>query len=225
MRVATTVATATFSPRLRHLSTSSTISFMLRASARSRRGLTEAPRPATRGRRGSGRRIGSAARMPPVRGSYSACPLSGFTQTTANACRASRAIWVPTSSVSPRSQPSERSTRTAPRVSPRRPHSSLYALSESPMRVPPDQSWTRAAAASNAASGCLAPSSGVTVSAGCRTRTSRHPVPSRAPHAGRAAAPVRTPPSNRIRRGSARAFVERRPAAQCALDRVASGRE
>src|SRR6185295_10836898 len=72
---------------------------------------------------------GSAARMPPASGSYSACPLSGFTQTTANACRASRCICVPASCASPRSQPSERITTTAPRVIERRPHSSLYAFS------------------------------------------------------------------------------------------------
>ena len=52
-------------------------------------------------------------------------------------------------------------TTTAPRVSARRPHSSLYALSDSPIRVPPDQSCTRAAAASKAASGSRTPSSGV----------------------------------------------------------------
>ena len=51
---------------------------------------------------------GSAARMPPASGSYSACPLSGLTQTTANAWRASRSISRPASSASPRSQPSER---------------------------------------------------------------------------------------------------------------------
>src|SRR5439155_2645154 len=104
---------------------------------------------------------GSAARIPHASGSYSEWPLSGFTHTTVNACRASRAISTPTSVASPRSQPSERRTTTAPRVRPRRPHSSLYALSDVPIRVPPDQSCTRAAAAWKATSGLRAPSSGV----------------------------------------------------------------
>src|SRR3954454_10274889 len=65
---------------------------------------------------------GSAARIPPASGSYSTWPLSGFTQTTANAWRARRAISRPVSCASPRSQPSERMTTTAPRVSARLPH-------------------------------------------------------------------------------------------------------
>ena len=54
---------------------------------------------------------------------------------------------------SPRSQPSDRITTTAPRAMPRTPHSSLNWRRPSPRRVPPDQSTTRSAAAASAASG------------------------------------------------------------------------
>src|SRR5437588_6373360 len=103
----------------------------------------------------------NAARIPPVSGSYSGCPFNGFTQTIANAWPASRAISDATSAGSPRSQPSESTTTTAPRVSARRPHSSLYALSDSPIRVPPDQSSTRLEAAASAVSALRVASSDV----------------------------------------------------------------
>ena len=51
---------------------------------------------------------GSAARIPPASGSYSGCPFSGLTHTTANACRASRChLARRRASASPRSQPSD----------------------------------------------------------------------------------------------------------------------
>ena len=70
----------------------------------------------------------------------------GLTHTIRYASRARRSISRPTSAGSPRSQPSERITTTAPRAIPRRPWRSLNARSASPMRVPRDQSGAAAAA-------------------------------------------------------------------------------
>ena len=81
----------------------------------------------------------------------------GLTHTIRCARRARRSIWRPTSCGSPRSQPSERITTTAPRAMPRRPWRSLNAFSASPMRVPLDQSGAVAAARCIARSGCRVP--------------------------------------------------------------------
>ena len=53
--------------------------------------------------------------------------------------------------MSPRSQPSEQMTTTAPRATPRRPQRSTNAPITSPRRVPPDQSGTTRPQASSAA--------------------------------------------------------------------------
>ena len=91
---------------------------------------------------------GSAAAMPRrERRVARADAFSGFTHTMRCATRCSRAICSASTSGSPRSQPSERITTTAPRAMPRMPHSSLNARRPSPRRVPPDQSTTRHAAA------------------------------------------------------------------------------
>ena len=55
--------------------------------------------------------------------------------------------------MSPRSQPSLKTTTTAPRASPRWPHRSRKIRSVSPSRVPPDQSGTVSPAATIARSG------------------------------------------------------------------------
>ena len=73
-------------------------------------------------------------------------PTRGLTQTIRWARRARRSISRPTSVGSPRSQPSERITTTAPRAMPRRPWRSLNSFSASPIRVPLDQSGAAAAA-------------------------------------------------------------------------------
>ena len=76
----------------------------------------------------------------------SSAPTRGLTHTIRWASRPSRAISRPTSAGSPRSQPSETITTTAPRAIPRRPWRSLNAFSASPIRVPLDQSGAVAAA-------------------------------------------------------------------------------
>ena len=91
--------------------------------------------------------------MPPARTEKPDAAARGFTQTMRCARRESRAISRPTSPGSPRSQPSERITTTAPRAMPRRPWRSLNSLSASPMRVPLDQSGAAAAARWMARSG------------------------------------------------------------------------
>src|SRR6266513_677976 len=96
---------------------------------------------------------GRAARIPPASGSYSGFPLSGLTQTIAYAARCSLSISRATSVASCRSQPSDTITTTAPRVSARRPHTSLNVLRDGPIRVPLAQSTTRVAAAESACSG------------------------------------------------------------------------
>ena len=81
----------------------------------------------------------------------------GLTHTIRWASRDSRSISRPTSSGSPRSQPSERITTTAPRAMPRRPWRSLNVFSASPIRVPLDQSGAAAAARWIARSGLREP--------------------------------------------------------------------
>ena len=94
----------------------------------------------------SASQCGSAAAIPPVRGEKPAALTRGLTHTIRCARRARRSISRPTSVGSPRSQPSERITITAPRAIPRRPWRSLNAFSASPIRVPLDQSGAAAAA-------------------------------------------------------------------------------
>ena len=84
--------------------------------------------------------------MPPARGEKLRALTRGLTHTIRYASRARRAISRPTSAGSPRSQPSEMITTTAPRAMPRRPWRSLNSRSASPMRVPLDQSGAAAAA-------------------------------------------------------------------------------
>src|SRR5262245_614391 len=69
----------------------------------------------------SASQYGSAATMPPARTAKPAPPALGLTQTIRYASRDRRAISRPTSAGSPRSQPSERITTTAPLAMPRRP--------------------------------------------------------------------------------------------------------
>ena len=88
----------------------------------------------------SASQCGSAATMPPACTENALALTRGLTHTIRWASRARRAISRPTSVGSPRSQPSERITTTAPRAMPRRPWRSLNALSASPIRVPLDQS-------------------------------------------------------------------------------------
>ena len=66
--------------------------------------------------------------MPPARGAKPLALTRGLTHTIRYASRARRSISRPTSTGSPRSQPSERITTTAPRAIPRRPWRSLNAL-------------------------------------------------------------------------------------------------
>ena len=101
----------------------------------------------------SASQCGSAATMPPARTENVLAPARGFTHTIRCASRDRRSISRATSIGSPRSQPSERITTTAPRATPRRPWRSLNAFSASPIRVPLDQSGAAAAARSIARSG------------------------------------------------------------------------
>ena len=87
--------------------------------------------------------------------------IRGLTQTILWARRERRSISRPTTSGSPRSQPSERITTIAPRAIPRRPCRSLNSLSASPIRVPLDQSGAVAAARCMAWSGRREPSARV----------------------------------------------------------------
>ncbi len=91
--------------------------------------------------------------MPRAIGAKPGLALSGFTHTTRWATRCRRRTCSASTSGSPRSQPSERITTTAPRARPRSPHRSLNVRRPSPSRVPPDQSSTAPATASSAASG------------------------------------------------------------------------
>ena len=120
---------------------------------------SKARRPASRARAGCGPRrksstCGSAACMPPDerRGSPRG-PRAGSPRRCGAPAGASRPSRAASSVGSPRSQPSEAITTTAPRVSPRRPQTSLKAASYSPMRVPPAQSGTARAARASARSG------------------------------------------------------------------------
>jgi hypothetical protein len=81
--------------------------------------------------------------------------LRGLTHTIRCASRDRRCISRATNAGSPRSQPSDRITTTAPRAIPRRPWRSLNAFSASPIRVPLDQSGAAAAARWIARSGLL----------------------------------------------------------------------
>ena len=134
-------------------------------------------------------------------------PLSGLTQTTANAWRASRAI-------SRRRSPSRRRARTRRRESRRRRRASARA---GPTRRCTPSATRRSACRPtsrrharprppSAASGSRRPSS---ARQPCEPRAERErldtPARSRARRAGRAAAPVRTPPSSRRCRAAARA--------------------
>ena len=105
------------------------------------------------GRSRARRSRAAPATMPPARDGEAFALTRGLTQTIRCASRARRSISRPTSSGSPRSQPSERITTTAPRAMPRRPWRSLNAFSASPMRVPLDQSGAAAAARRIARSG------------------------------------------------------------------------
>ena len=186
-------------------------SVMLRASVRCRRGHFRGSGGwRRRAPRGTDRRTVARRACRPRAARTPACPLSGLTQTTAKAWRASRSISRPASSASPRSQPSRdddddraaRQRAAAPlvvvglqrRADARAARPVLHARRPRPRTPSPD-------------CGRRAPASAW--SAACRTRTSRRRVPIRAPRAGRAAAPARTPPSIRRRRGSARACVAR----------------
>ena len=91
--------------------------------------------------------------MPAVIGAKPGIPRCGLTHTTRCASRASRAICAPSRVASPRSQPSEAITTTAPRATPRWPQRSRNALTSSPSRVPPLQSGTAPDTASRAADG------------------------------------------------------------------------
>ena len=99
--------------------------------------------------------------MPRASGANPGLALRGFTHTTRCATRCNRCTCSASTSGSPRSQPSERITTTAPRARPRSPHRSLKVRTPSPSRVPPDQSSTAPATASRAASGSRDPSSRV----------------------------------------------------------------
>ena len=79
-------------------------------------------------------------------------PLCGFIQTTRWLSRERRSMAARETSGSPRSSPSEQTTTTPPRHNPRRPHSRTKASSDSPIRVPPSQSNTVAAASFERAS-------------------------------------------------------------------------
>ena len=108
--------------------------------------------------------------------------------------------------MSPRSQPSERITTTAPAR--QRAPAPLVVVGlqrradPRPARPVLDARGRRLERRSP---GCARRARASVASAACRRRTSRRPVPSRARRAGRAAAPARRPPSSRRRRGSARA--------------------
>ena len=127
----------------------------LGGAAARRAGASHAPRRSRRrprrARRSCGRspaRRSAAARRPCRRPAPRTRSRStrGLTHTIRWASRARRSISRPTSAGSPRSQPSERITTTAPRAMPRRPWRSLNAFSASPIRVPLDQSGAAAAA-------------------------------------------------------------------------------
>src|SRR5207248_4952170 len=104
---------------------------------------------------------GRAAAIPRASGAYPGAAFRGFTHTMRWVTRARRAIWAPSTSGSPRSQPSLRMTTIAPRAIPRTPQRSLNRRNPSPNRVPPDQSVTARAAAATAASGSREESSRV----------------------------------------------------------------
>ena len=206
-RVATTVAIATFSPSARQRSMSARISFTPRASSRCRRGR----RPALRG-------WPDCARQEPVdvrqRGAHAAGERLVVRMALERVDPDDRVrlpgeprhLAADDVAASSRSQPSETITTTAPRVSARRPHTSLNAFSDAPIRVPPgpvDDALRRPPPAPPRDRGCRARASAG--SGACRTRTPRRRAPSRRARAGRAAAPARTPPSSPRRRRARRA--------------------
>ena len=90
---------------------------------------------------------------PAVDGAKPGRAVCGFTHTTRWASRASQAICSPRSAGSPRSQPSEAITTTAPWAAPRCPCCRTNSASSSPSRVPPDQSGIAAVADRERASG------------------------------------------------------------------------
>ena len=129
-----------------------------RSRSRRRSLIGRSPPPAPRATRASGPRPARrrAAAPPPCPARSARSPgsaFSGFTHTRRWATRCRRRTCSPSTAGSPRSQPSERITTTAPRARPRTPHVSLKVRSPSPRRVPPDQSSTTPATASSAASG------------------------------------------------------------------------
>ena len=161
----------------------------------------------------SASQCGSAATMPPACTENAPAPTRGLTHTIRWASRARRSISRPTSAGSPRSQPSERITTTAPRAMPRRPWRSLNVL----QRVAdPGAARPVRRGGGGALDGALRVARGRARGSGAsgawRTRTPRRSARCRRRRSGTAGRRGRRAPSSRRCRTAARAGGGRRGA-------------